>query len=117
MMANQEKVIIVEGRTDKRQVEKVINEQVEIICTNGTLGVERLEELLLEYDLDNKDVFIMVDEDKAGQKLRKQLSIELPHAKHIFVDKSFREVAATPESVLAAVLLSRRIMVKPVFLI
>ncbi|WP_077624922.1 toprim domain-containing protein [Sediminibacillus massiliensis] len=115
-MTDAEKVIIVEGRTDKIQIEKIIDEQVQIICTNGTLGVERLEELLIEYDLDNKEVYILVDEDNAGQKLRKQLSIELPHAEHIFVDKTFREVAATPESELAIALLSRRITVNPMYL-
>ncbi|MRH44699.1 toprim domain-containing protein [Aquibacillus halophilus] len=116
-MTNIEKVIIVEGRTDKLQIEKLIIENVKIICTNGTLGVERLEELLINYDLDNKDVFILVDEDSAGQKLRKQLSIELPHAEHIYIDKTFREVAATPESELAIALLNRRIKVNPIFLI
>ncbi|MDC3417891.1 toprim domain-containing protein [Aquibacillus salsiterrae] len=111
------KVIIVEGRTDKKQIEKVIEEDVEIICTNGTLGVERLEELLIEYDLDNKEVYILVDEDDSGKKLRKQLSFELPHAEHIYVDKTFREVAATPASELATALLSRRFQINPLFLL
>ncbi|WP_204498473.1 toprim domain-containing protein [Aquibacillus albus] len=116
-MESVEKVIIVEGRTDKQQIEKIIDEEVQIICTNGTLGVERLEELLIEYDLDNKEVFILVDEDKAGKKLRKQLSIELPHAEHIYIDKTFREVAATPESALATALVSRHFMINPIFLL
>ncbi|MBM7570986.1 toprim domain protein [Aquibacillus albus] len=117
LMESVEKVIIVEGRTDKQQIEKIIDEEVQIICTNGTLGVERLEELLIEYDLDNKEVFILVDEDKAGKKLRKQLSIELPHAEHIYIDKTFREVAATPESALATALVSRHFMINPIFLL
>lgn len=112
-----EKVIIVEGRTDKSQLQKIINEQVQIICTNGTLGVERMEELIYEYDLDNKEVYILVDEDDSGHKLRKQLSFELPHAEHIYIDRSFREVAATPEPELASALISRSISVDPIFLI
>ncbi|WP_377347436.1 toprim domain-containing protein [Pontibacillus salicampi] len=115
-MADVEKVIIVEGRTDKQQIKKVVNEDVEIICTNGTLGIERLEELIFEHDLDNKYVYILVDEDDSGHKLRKQLSFELPHAEHIYVDKSFREVAATPEPELASALVSRSISVDPIFL-
>ncbi|WP_112181764.1 MULTISPECIES: toprim domain-containing protein [Paraliobacillus] len=110
------KIIIVEGRTDKKQIEKLIDESVTIICTNGTLGVEKMEELILDYDLDNRDVFILVDEDHSGNKLRKQLSIELPHAIHIFIDKTFREVAATPELELATALLSRGITVNPSYL-
>ncbi|MYL33713.1 topoisomerase [Pontibacillus yanchengensis] len=115
-MAELNKVIIVEGRTDKKQIQKILNEQVDIICTNGTLGIERLEELILEYDLDNKNVYILVDEDDSGHKLRKQLSFELPHAEHIYIDKSFREVAATPEPELASALVSRHISVDPIFL-
>lgn len=111
------KVIIVEGRTDKKQIEKIINEEVEIICTNGTIGLGKLDQLLEEYDLDNKQVYILVDEDKAGHKLRKLLSVELPHAEHIYIDKAFREVAATPVTELATALLSRRILVNPLFLV
>ncbi|KGX92829.1 topoisomerase [Pontibacillus halophilus JSM 076056 = DSM 19796] len=117
-MVEKEKVIIVEGRTDKKQILKVLSakEQIEIVCTNGTLGVERLEELIEGYGLDYKEVFVLVDEDDSGHKLRKQLSYELPHAEHIYVDKSFREVAATPETVLATALVSNHFDVKPIYL-
>ncbi|WP_232306018.1 toprim domain-containing protein [Pontibacillus litoralis] len=110
------KTIIVEGTSDKREIRKIINEPVEIICTNGTLGIERLEELILEHDLDNKEVYILVDEDDSGHKLRKQLQMELPHAEHIYVDKAYREVAATPAPELATALVSKRISVNPLFL-
>lgn len=115
-MGDEEKVIIVEGRSDKEQIKKIIDEEVTIICTNGTLGIERLEQLLYDYDLDHKQVYIMVDEDSAGHKLRKQLARELPHAQHIYVDRTYREVAATPAPELATALLSRSIMVHPFFL-
>ncbi|WP_369809904.1 toprim domain-containing protein [Gracilibacillus caseinilyticus] len=110
------KVIIVEGRTDKEKVLKVVNEDVEIVCTNGTINVERLEDLIEMFDMDHRDVFILVDEDNAGKKLRKQLSKELPHAIHINIDKSYREVAATPESELAVALVSSHIRINPNFL-
>lgn len=112
-----DKVIIVEGLTDKKQIEKIITEPVTIICTNGTLGVARFDELLDTYDLDNKEVYILADEDNAGMKLRKQLARELPHAEHIHVSGEFREVATTPEFALATALLSKRINVNPLFLI
>ncbi|MGY0693276.1 toprim domain-containing protein [Virgibacillus sp. FSP13] len=117
MTHESEKVIIVEGLTDKKQIKKVITDDVEIICTNGTLGVERFDELLYTYDLDNKDVFILVDEDNSGIKLRKQLARELPHAEHIYVSSEYREVATTPEQVLATVLVAKSIAVNPIFLI
>lgn len=111
-----DKVIIVEGLTDKRRIEKVINDDVTILCTNGTLGMKRFDEMLETYDLDMKDVFIFVDEDKSGWQLRKLLAKELPHAEHMYVSSDYREVAATPERMIAAQLVDKRISVNPLFL-
>ncbi|MDY0405210.1 topoisomerase [Virgibacillus sp. 179-BFC.A HS] len=111
-----DKIIIVEGLTDKRQISKVINEHVIIICTNGTFGIERFDELLDTYNLDEKDVFIMVDEDEPGMKLRKRLGHELPHAKHIYVSSEYREVAKTPPQMLASALTQKGIEVDPYIL-
>src|SRR5699024_7813595 len=103
--------------TDKKQIEKVMTDNdVTIVCTNGTFGVERFDELLDYYDLDDKDVYILVDEDDAGMKLRKQLACELPHAEHIYVSSEFRDVATTPREELAVALLDKDIMVNPLFL-
>ena len=41
----------------------------------------------------------------AGEKLRKQLKREFPEAKHLYIDKMYREVATAPKYHLAAVLL------------
>lgn len=116
-MIKHDKVIIVEGLTDKREIKKIITEEITIICTNGTLGVERFDELLDTYDLDNKDVFILVDEDEPGIRLRRQLTHELPHAIHIYVSSEFKEVATTPAYMLATALAGRRIEVNPIFLV
>src|SRR5690625_7492320 len=102
-----DRIVIVEGLTDKKQIEKVIIDEITIVCTNGTLGVEKFDEMLEGYDLDHSDVYILVDEDDAGMKLRKQLAHELPHAEHIYVSSEFREVATTPEDVLATALVDR----------
>lgn len=96
------KVIVVEGTSDKRKVKAIIDEEVEIICTNGTLSTTRLDELIDE--LYEKDVYILVDSDDSGEKIRKQLRRELPHATHLYVDKVYREVEATPSQHLAFVL-------------
>lgn len=116
MILEKHKIIIVEGLTDKQQLEKVITEDLTIICTNGTLGVEKLDELIDAYDLDYEDVYILTDQDESGMKLRKKLTRELPHAVQIYVDKAYREVAATPTEVLARVLQEHRIQVHPVYL-
>lgn len=105
------KVIIVEGQTDKKQLEKIIVEDIDIICTHGTFSIEKFDELLETYDLDDREVFIFVDSDESGMELRKQLKAELPHAQHIFVGDQFTEVARTPEYVLATQLLKKHIEV------
>jgi toprim domain protein len=117
MTNESEKIIIVEGLTDKRELDKVIAEDLTIICTNGTLGVEKFDELLEEYELDHKEVYILTDEDEPGIRLRKQLAGELPHAEHIYVSSEYREVATTPGHVLATALLGKHIKVDPFFLI
>lgn len=103
------KVIIVEGRSDKRQLEKIIIEDVDIICTHGTFSIEKFDELLETYHLDEREVYIFVDSDASGMELRKQLKQELPHAEHIYVVEKFKEVARTPEHVLATQLLKKHI--------
>ncbi|ENQ3105818.1 toprim domain protein [Bacillus sp. 491mf] len=97
-----EKVIIVEGKSDKRKIETIIREPVEIVCTNGTIGLSKMDELIDQlYD---KEVYVLVDADDAGEKLRKQFRREFPHAEHIYIDRSYREVATAPPSHLANVL-------------
>lgn len=109
-----EKVIIVEGKTDKKKVESVIKEPVEIICTNGTIGISQMDELIDRlYD---KEVFILVDADDSGEKLRKQFKREFPEAKHLYIDRSYREVASAPENHVASVLLQANISVDVKFL-
>lgn len=102
-----EKVIIVEGKSDKLKIEKIVNEPVEVICTNGTLSISKLDELV--ESLFYKEVYILVDADKAGERLRKQFKRELPEASHLYIDKMYREVASAPEKHIASILLSANI--------
>lgn len=112
-----EKVIIVEGLTDKRKIEEILDENVTIICTNGTLSLKRFDELLEVYDLDENYVYIFVDEDKSGIQLRKQLAKELPHAEHIYTSSDYGEVATTPHKFIASALVAKHFEVRPLFLI
>jgi toprim domain protein len=113
-MEENHKVIIVEGSSDKRKVQSILNEPVEIICTNGTIGLSRLDELI--ESLFQKDVYILVDADDSGEKLRKQFKREFPEASHLYIDKMYREVATAPEKHLATVLLGANIDVHAEFL-
>lgn len=98
-----DKIIIVEGLSDKRKIQKIVKEPVDIVCTNGTISQSRLEELV--DHISDQEIFILVDSDAAGEKLRRQLKREFPEAEHLYVDRVYREVAAAPVQHLAEVLL------------
>jgi toprim domain protein len=110
----EEKIIIVEGKSDKKRILEVINEPVHIICTNGTISVTKLDELMEEI-LD-KEVYILVDADDSGEKLRKLFKREFPEAEHLYIDKMYREVASAPYHHIATVLLSANIDIHAQFL-
>ncbi|GIM45204.1 toprim domain protein [Collibacillus ludicampi] len=98
------KFIIVEGRKDKERLLQILDEPVEIICTYGTLSEEKIERLIIP--LQYEEVYILVDADDAGNKLRTQLKRELPHAKHLYTRKMYRQVQSTPLEYLAEVLMN-----------
>ena len=109
-----DKVLIVEGKSDKNKVKRIVKEPIEIICTNGTISITKLDELI-EF-LENKDVYILVDADFSGEKLRKQLKREFPQAEHLYIDRMYREVATAPVQHLATVLIGANIDVHTEFL-
>ncbi len=96
------KAIIVEGKTDKEQLLKVLAEDVDIICTYGTINASKLEHLLDEHIYE--DVFVLVDADDAGRKLRRSIKHEFPNFRHLYTRKMYREVATTPLVELARIL-------------
>ncbi|WP_419095859.1 toprim domain-containing protein [Halalkalibacter suaedae] len=98
----EEKVLIVEGKSDRKRVESLLDEPVKIICTYGTLSEEKLENLILP--IEDFDVYILVDQDESGEKLRKQLKRELPNATHLYTEKEYGQVETTPLDFLASVL-------------
>ena len=110
----EKKVIIVEGRTDKERLRKILAEPVEIVCTNGTLSEDKIEELIIP--LQCKEVYILADADAAGNKLRQRLKQELPNAHHLYTRMMYREVARTPLEHLAKMLLDAHFAVKADYL-
>ena len=96
------KVIVVEGKSDKTQVKKVLDEPVQIICTNGTMSIDKIDSMI--ETLYDKQVFILVDSDDEGEKIRKWFKRYLSESEHIYVDKTYCEVARCPKNYLAHVL-------------
>jgi toprim domain protein len=104
------KVIVVEGKTDRKKLLQILDEDVEIVCTYGTLSDEKVEEIILP--LQNREVYVLVDADESGNKLRKQLRRELPNARHLYTRKMYGEVATTPIEYLLKVLVDSHFEVK-----
>lgn len=98
----EQKVIIVEGKNDRKRIKQILDEPVEIICTYGTLSDEKLENLILPFE--DYDVYILVDADESGEQLRKHLKRELPNATHLYTLKGYGQVEETPYHYLAQIL-------------
>lgn len=110
------KIMIVEGITDKRHIEKILEEPVTILCTYGTFDIEYFDELIETYNLLEQDLYIFVDEDEAGLMLRQHLNGELSHAKQMHVPSIYKEVAETPIQVIAHLLIKYNFRVNPYFI-
>ncbi|MBU0904770.1 MAG: hypothetical protein KKF57_06220 [Firmicutes bacterium] len=109
-----DKVIVVEGRSDKLRINMVLAEPIEIICTNGTASPTKIEELLTPYE--EYEIFIFADADASGEKLRQICKRAFSEARHLYTDEKFKEVATTPLKVLASILLNAHIDVKKEFI-
>lgn len=104
------RVIIVEGKTDKSRLLQILDEPVEIACTYGTLGLDKLEDLIAEFSDD--EVCILLDADDAGDKARRLFKQEFPNVRHVYTHRMYREVATTPLNVLAQILEGAHFAVK-----
>lgn len=96
------KVIIVEGKSDKKRVQQVIDEPVNIICTHGTMSIGKIDNMI--DSLYDKQVYILADADDEGEKIRQWFKRYLSESEHIYVDKTYCEVARCPKNYLAHVL-------------
>ena len=68
-MAIVNKVIIVEGKSDKKRVQQVIAEPANIICTHGTMSIDKIDNMI--ETLYDKQVYVLADSDDEGEKIRK----------------------------------------------
>ena len=63
-MAIVNKVIIVEGKSDKKRVQQVIAEPANIICTHGTMSIDKIDNMI--ETLYDKQVYVLADSDDEG---------------------------------------------------
>lgn len=110
-----EKLLIVEGLSDKKRIQKVLSEQVAILCTNGTVSSYRVEELL--YPFEGYDLYVFMDADDSGDKLRQLFIREYPEAIHLYTERLYGQVEKTPLRKIAEILLRADFKVHPEFLL
>ncbi|AVP36566.1 topiosmerase [Staphylococcus felis] len=101
-MAIVNKIIVVEGKSDKKRVKEVLTESVDIICTHGTMSVEKIDNMI--ESLYDKQVYILVDADAEGRNIRKWFSKYLSERIDIYIDSTYTEVARCPRDYLSNVL-------------
>lgn len=109
------RVVIVEGGADRKRLQKVLAETVEIICTNGTVSPYRIEELLAPYE--DYELYVFFDADPSGEKLRTLFKRAYPEALHLYTERQYGQVETTPFRTLATILLAERFVVHPQFLL
>ena len=110
-----DKVIVVEGGQDRKRLARILAEPVDIICTNGTVSAYRLEELLAPYE--QHELYVFVDADESGEKIRVLFKQEFPAAIHLYTEKVYKEVETTPYKVLATILSEANFDIHPHFLL
>ncbi|PKE43603.1 topiosmerase [Macrococcoides caseolyticum] len=108
-----QKVIVVEGKRDKKRLQEVLTEPVHIICTHGTMGIEKLDAMI--EDLYHHKVYIMTDSDKAGRKIRNWFKRHLSEGHHIYIDPKYGEVSNCPLDYLAKVVSRHEFEIKEQF--
>jgi toprim domain protein len=92
-------IIIVEGKNDRLRIKELLqDDEITILCTYGTPGTERLEQLKAEVQ--DRMVYIFTDNDRSGAKIRGALRDAFPDAEHIHTHKGYAGVEGTPNDYL-----------------
>lgn len=90
--------IIVEGKNDRSQLRRVLQEEVPVFCTYGTPGSSQLE--TLRKQVGDRQVYLFMDNDSSGRRIRGLLRDLFPDAEHLYTRRGYPGVESTPESYL-----------------
>jgi len=90
--------IIVEGKNDRSRLRRLLSEEIEIFCTYGTPGTDRIEQL--KKTIGTAPVYIFTDNDASGKKIRAILRDAFPDAEQIYTRKGYAGVEGTPDEYL-----------------
>lgn len=92
--------IIVEGKNDRSRLGRLLTSDITILCTFGTLNTDKLESLYKQVK--DQEVYLFMDNDSSGKKIRGVLRDAFPDATHIYTRRGYAGVEGTPDEYLIA---------------
>ena len=92
--------IIVEGKNDRSKLRRLLLPEVNIACTFGSLSHLKLEQLRKQIGSD--DIYLFMDNDSSGRKIRGLLRDMFPDADHIYTRRGYAGVEGTPDEYVIA---------------
>ncbi len=92
--------VIVEGKNDRSKLRRLLQPEISILCTYGTLNSVKLETLRKQIRSD--EVYLFMDNDSSGKRIRGVLRDTFPDAEHIYTRRGYAGVEGTPDEYLIA---------------
>lgn len=92
--------VIVEGKNDRSKLRRLLQPEISILCTYGTLNSMKLEKLRKQIKYD--EVYLFMDNDSSGKRIRGELRDTFPDAEHIYTRRGYAGVEGTPDEYLIA---------------
>ncbi|GAB6927154.1 hypothetical protein JCM10914A_11370 [Paenibacillus sp. JCM 10914] len=90
--------IIVEGKNDRSRLRRLLTTDITILCTFGTLNTTKIETLLKQVR--DQEVYLFMDNDSSGKRIRGQLRDAFPDAEQIYTRRGYAGVEGTPDEYL-----------------
>lgn len=92
--------IIVEGKNDLSKLRRLLNGEVRIHCTFGTLNSQKLESL--RKNVKGDELYLFLDNDPSGKRIRGVLRDTFPDAEQIYTRRGYAGVEGTPDEYVIA---------------
>ncbi|WP_337926702.1 toprim domain-containing protein [Paenibacillus caui] len=92
--------IIVEGKNDRGKLRRLLSPEINIVCTFGSMSSLKLEQL--RKQVGNDEVYLFMDNDSSGKKIRAILRDAFPDAEQIYTRKGYAGVEGTPDEYVIA---------------
>ncbi|OAX46584.1 Ribonuclease M5 [Paenibacillus sp. AD87] len=92
--------VIVEGKNDRSKLKRLVRPEINILCTFGTLNSLKLESLRKQVGYD--EVYLFMDNDSSGKKIRGVLRDAFPDAVQMYTRRGYAGVEGTPDEYIIA---------------